>query len=75
MVVASRQGGGLNVSVNGRMYQTSLTDRYSSNVQNAVQEISISSTINPEKYVIFFCTFNFFKFSNFNAQFILCVDD
>ncbi len=53
MAVASRQGGGLNVSVIGRMYQTSLTDQYSSNVQNAAQVITISSSINPETYVIF----------------------
>jgi hypothetical protein len=52
MAVASKQGGGLNLAINARMYQTSLTSQYSSNVLNAQQQITISSTVNYETYVL-----------------------
>ncbi len=65
MVVASKQGGNLNVAVNGKMFQTTISNLIngspvSSYVQNQIQQVQISSTINHEKYVIFFYYFRFF---------------
>ncbi len=61
-VVASKSGGKLTLAVNGKMYNTSLTDSDSSYVLNEIQAIEISSVIIPEAYVI--------KLSKFIINFI-----
>ena len=51
-VVATKSGGKLTLSVNGKMYNTSLTESDSGFVLNEIQAIEISSVIIPEAYVI-----------------------
>ena len=50
-MIASKQGGSLNIDVNGKMFQTSLTDKVSANVFNEKQEIEITSTVISQSYV------------------------
>lgn len=51
-VIASISSGTLSVKVNAQMYDTGLTDSISSNIQNEVQNIMISSTVTYESFVI-----------------------
>ena len=51
MVVASINIDQLNISVNGKMFQTTLTQKISSNVINEAQRLSVYSTVVPESYV------------------------
>ena len=51
-MVASKQSGRLNISINATMFQTGLTDQMSAFVFNEIQEIEISSTIVLESYSI-----------------------
>ena len=51
-VVATKSGGKLTLAVNGKMYNTSLTESDSSYVLNEIQAIEISSVIIPQAYVI-----------------------
>ena len=52
-VIASISSGILSVKVNAQMYDTGLTDSISSNIQNEVQNIMISSTVTYESFVIY----------------------
>lgn len=52
--VASRKAGSLSIAINAKNLNTDLTDKVSSNIQNDVQDIEISSTIVLESYVIIF---------------------
>ena len=53
-VVASRKGGSLSIAINAKNLNTDLTDKVSSNIQNDIQDIEISSTLVLESYVIIF---------------------
>ena len=53
-VVASKKGGSLSIAINAKNLNTDLTDKVSSNIQNDIQDIEISSTIVLESYVIIF---------------------
>ena len=50
-VVASKQGGSLKLSVNAKMYNSSLNSKVSSFIKTEVQDIEITSTIVTEKTV------------------------
>lgn len=52
MAVGSKSGGGLDLQVNAKLMQTSLTDIASSFVANELQAVEISSTLIPEAYTI-----------------------
>ena len=52
-VIASISSGTLSVKVNAQMYDTGLIDSISSNIQNEVQNIMISSTVTYESFVIY----------------------
>ena len=65
-VVATKSGGKLTLAVNGKMFNTSLTESDSSYVLNEIQAIEISSVIIPEAYVI--------KLSKFNINFIFFIN-
>ena len=60
--VATKQSGGLNLAINGKMFDTSLTSDVTTNVQNEKQKIVIKSTIVPESYVCYFYIKKLFKF-------------
>ncbi len=51
-VIASKKGGSLNLLVNAKMFQTSLTDQVTSFVFNDEQTIVLNSSVVPETYVI-----------------------
>ena len=51
MAAASKKGGSLALSVNAKMFDTTLYDAVSAFVLNEVQTIEISSTIVAEAYV------------------------
>lgn len=51
-MVGSKSGGGLDLQVNAKMMQTTLTDVVSNFVTNEMQSIEISSTLIPEAYTI-----------------------
>jgi len=50
--VGSKSGGKLQLAINAKLQETTLTDQSSAFVQNEVQKITISSTIIPEAYTI-----------------------
>lgn len=49
--IGSKQAGSFNLSINARMFETTLTDKVSYNVKNEIQIIEINSTIVPEEFV------------------------
>ena len=49
--VSSRQGGGLKLNINTKMYSTTLNGKTSKMVKTEIQEIEISSTVIPESFV------------------------
>lgn len=56
-VSATKQSGGLNLNVNGKMLSSSLTDITSAYVFNELQEIEITSNVVSQSYVILFILF------------------
>ena len=56
-VIASKKDGSLNLTVNAKIFQTSLTDQVSSFVFNEEQTINLNSNIVPETYVISYGNF------------------
>ena len=58
-MIASKKSGSLKLNVNGKMFQTTLTDSISSYVFNEEQNIEINSTVVPQSYVCFI--YNFIK--------------
>lgn len=54
-VVGSKKKGNFSLAINAKMFDTTLTDKVTSNVLNEIQEVEISSVITMESYVCFFC--------------------
>lgn len=50
-MIASKKSGNLSLAVNGKMFNTMLTDQATTFASNEIQEIEINSTIVPESYV------------------------
>ena len=51
MAVTSIQRGELYLAVMARMYNTSLTNQYSSNIELDAQQMVLTTTVNLETYV------------------------